>query len=93
MRIDEFREATKGKSVEDFTQKVKKLPVYSTYKKEVEMGKSDTEKKLQALVMLLSLADEELSALMTSVAFDLLFAMVDARLRNEILKSEDNTNV
>lgn len=40
-------------------------------------------------VMLMSMGNGELSMLMTSVSLELLFAMADQKLRNEILESEE----
>lgn len=42
--------------------------------------------------MLVSVGDEELYMLMTNLSPDLLFAMVDQRLRNEILGESEDEN-
>lgn len=53
------------------------------------MEDKNTARLLQMLVMVLSMNDQELSMLMTSVSIDLLFAFADQKLRNEILESEE----
>lgn len=90
--FETYEKATEGKSIEDFVQKIKELPIYSIYEKAVrDKEKADTAKLLQMSVILIGMADKELSMLITSLSIKLLFAMVDARLRNEILnESEDN---
>ncbi len=93
MSMEEFKNATEGKSIEDFVQKVKEMPIYGVYEKAVkDKEKDDTEKLLQMSLMLFSMADNELSAMMMSVSTELLFAMVDQRLRNEILSESEEQN-
>lgn len=87
---EEFDNAIKGKTIEDFVQKVKELPVYDIYEKAAKDKEKDkTARLLQMSVMIFSMADSELSAMMTSVALDLLFETVDQRLRNEILNESE----
>ena len=87
---EEFDNAIKGKTIEDFVQKVKELPVYDIYQKAAkDKEKDETARLLQMSVMIFSMADSELSAMMTSVALDLLFETVDQRLRNEILNESE----
>lgn len=91
--MEEFKNATEGKSIEDFVQKVKEMPIYGVYEKAVkDKEKDDTAKFLQVSVMLFSMADKELSMMMASVSMDLLFALADQRLRNEILSESEEQN-
>ena len=72
-----------------FIQKVKELPLYGVYEMAVKKKEdSNTAQFLQMSVMLMSMGNDELSMLMTSASLDLLFAMADQKLRNEILESE-----
>ena len=76
-------------SFDTFIQKVKELPLYGAYEIAVKKKEdSNTAQFLQMTVMLMSMGNEELSMLMTSVSLDLLFAMADQKMRNEILESE-----
>lgn len=87
--LEKMREAAKEGNLEIFIQKIKKLPIYRAYEHAVKKMEDDnTAKFLQMSVMLVTMGNDELSMLMTSVSLDLLFAMVDQKLRNEIL-SED----
>lgn len=91
--FDKFESVVKGKTIEDFVQKVKEMPIYGVYEQEVKNKEKDnTAKFLQMSVMLFSMGDKELSMLMTSVSLDLLFAMVDQKLRNEILSESGEQN-
>lgn len=91
--FEKFESATKGKSIEDFVQKVKEMPIYGVYERAVKNKEKDnTTQLLQILVMLVSVGDEELYMLMTNLSLDLLFAMVDQRLRNEILGESEDEN-
>lgn len=81
-------------SFDTFIQKVKELPLYGAYEMAVKKKEySNTAQFLQMSVMLMSMGNEELSMLMTRVSLDLLFAMADQKMRNEILESEgENEN-
>lgn len=81
-------------SFDTFIQKVKELPLYGVYEMVVKKKEdSNTAQVLQMSVMLMSMGNDELSMLMTSVSLDLLFAMADQKLRNEILEmEEENAN-
>ena len=77
-------------SFDTFIQKVKELPLYGAYEMAVKKKEdSNTAQFLQMSVMLMSMGNDELSMLMTSVSLELLFAMADQKLRNEILESEE----
>lgn len=76
-------------NLETFIKKVKELPLYGAYEMAVkEKDYGNTAKFLQMSVMLMAMGNDELSMLMSSVSLDLLFAMADQKLRNEILESE-----
>ena len=75
-------------TLDDFIERVKQTPVYPTYVRAVKSNEEHALKMFQSLVMLLGTVDEELSLMMSSVAVDLLFAMIDQKLRNEILQEE-----
>lgn len=87
--IEEFRKATEGKTIDDFVEKVKLLPLFDMYKMAVEEGKQDTARMLEMTTMLVAMGDKELSALMTHVAMELLFAVTDQKLKEEILGGND----
>ena len=75
-------------TLDDFVNKVKGMPIYRAYVDSVKDGMSNTNKGLQLSVMMYSTFDNEFSLTMTSVAMDLLFSMIDQRLRYEILEEE-----
>lgn len=76
-------------NLDAFIQKVKELPLYGAYEMAVKKKEDrNTAQFLQMSVMLMSMANDELSMLMTIVSLDLLFALADQKLRNEILESE-----
>lgn len=81
-------------SFDTFIQKVKELPLYGAYEMAVKKKEDgNTAQFLQMPVMLMSMGNDELSMLMTSVSLELLFSMADQKLRNEILESEgENEN-
>lgn len=77
-------------SLDTFIRKVKELPLYGVYEMAVKKKEDEnTSKFLQMSVMLMAMGNDELSMLMSSVSFDLLFALADQKLRNEILESEE----
>lgn len=92
--LDKTKEIVKEGNFDTFIQKVKEFPLYGAYKMAVKKKEdSNTAQFLQMSVMLMSMGDDELSMLMTSVSLDLLFAMADQKLRNEILEiEEENEN-
>ena len=86
---------TKGKlsnaTMEDIVDKIKELPVYGIYVAGVKDGTVDSNKILQAMTMLFATtSNSELDFMIYSVATDLLFAMIDQKLRHEILEGETN---
>lgn len=72
-------------TLEEFAEKVKGTPSYAIYKRAVTEKQKDTAKLLQMSTMLHGLIDRTLDLAMMSVAYDLLFSMLDARYKNEIL--------
>lgn len=79
-------------TLEDFIGELKNLPSYSLYEKEIKSGKPNTHRLLQMSAMLHALVNEELHMMMTTVSLDLMFAMIDQRLRNEIIESGGGVN-
>lgn len=78
-------------TIEDVVGKIKELPVYDSYVASVKDGEEDSNMTLQAMTMLFAtMLDSELSFMVHSVATDLLFAMIDQKLRHEILEGETN---
>lgn len=75
-------------TMEDFLQKIKGEPMFQVYKQAVLSSETDTDKLLQATVGLLSLTDRELGMMSAHLSSDLLFSIVDQRLRNEIMEKE-----
>lgn len=87
--LEKMKEIAKEGNLDTFIQKVKELPVYGAYKMAVkEKAGGNTDRLLQMSVMLMAMGNDELSMLMSSVSLDLLFSLVDQKLRNEILESE-----
>lgn len=88
MGMEEYEEMIDGKTIEDFIQKVKTLPVYSNYEKAVRDKKLDnygTKELLKMGTLLFAMGNKEFSIFTNSVAMDLLFTMTDQILKNEIL--------
>ncbi len=75
-------------TMEDFLQKIKSEPIFQIYEKAVLKNENDTNKLLQGAVGLLCLADRELNMMSIHLGADLLFSIVDQRLRNEIMEKE-----
>ena len=75
-------------TLDDFVNKVKGLPTYGIYVDSVKNGMQHTNKGLQLSAMTVSMIDDEFGLMMNSVAMDLLFSMIDQRLRYEILEEE-----
>ena len=87
--LEKMREIVKERNFDTFIQKIKELPVYGVYKMAVKKKEDgNTAQFLQMSVMLMSMGNDELSKLMVSSSLELLFAMADQKLRNEILESE-----
>lgn len=87
--FEKMKEVAKEGNLETFIQKVKELPIYGVYEMAVKKKEDgNTAQFLQMSVMLMTMGNDEFSMLMTSVSLDLLFAMADQKLRNEILESE-----
>lgn len=76
-------------TLEEFAEKVKETPSYAIYKRAVTEKQKDTAKLLQLSTMVHGLIDKTFDLAMMSVAYDLLFSMLDARYRNEILMEND----
>lgn len=78
-------------TIEDVVGKIKGLATYGFYVAAVKDGEEDTHKILQAMTLLFAATlDSELRFMVRSVAIDLLFAMIDQKLRYEILEGETN---
>ena len=88
MEFNKFSEIKNNANINTLAEKVKELPLFKVYKDDVLKNGTDTDKKLGMTMMLFSLADEELGAMMHTVAHDLLFNALDIRFRSEILGSQ-----
>lgn len=88
MSLNEFMEVTQGKTIDDVVAEVKKLKFYESYKERVKENKGDM-RFLGAMILLETMKDEKLDALTHNVAYELLFSIVDQKLRAEILESEE----
>lgn len=88
-----FKEATEGKTLDDLVKKIKELPLYEIYKHGVEENATETADLLEGLTLLFALSNQRLSALITYVSTNLLFSIIDQRLKHEILNErEENSN-
>lgn len=91
MNYEDFKENVAGKTLEDVIEKIKTLPIYQTYAERVKKEDcEETYKYLETMTMLCSLMDDGFSAMMHSVSMDLMFSMIDMRLRAEILQEEED---
>lgn len=89
--FEKAMEVVENANLETFIEKVKQLPAYSAYEHIVKEKKDgNTTRFLQMSVMLMAMRNDELSMMMHSVSLDLLFAMVDQKLKNDILNEENN---
>ncbi len=88
MEFNKFAEIRENANLTTLAEKVKGLPAFEVYKEEVLKNGEDTTKKLGITMMLFSMADEELSMMMQTVAHDLLFNALNLRFRSEILGSK-----
>lgn len=90
MEFHEYMEATKGKGVNDLVEEIKKIPSYSVYENAIKRGDCCTDKLLACFVMMESLTNLELSALVDKVSLDMLFAIMDNKLKEDILGEHQN---
>lgn len=72
-------------TLDDLVEKIKGVKSYDYYVMAVKGNMGRTDKTLQLVTMMNGLVDEEFGLMLISVSMDLLFAMVDQRLRHEIL--------
>lgn len=75
-------------TLDDFIKAVKELPLYEVYADSVKDGMKDSAIPLQAAASLHAMCDKEFSLMLTSVSHDLLFSIVDQKLRAEILSDK-----
>lgn len=89
--FEKIKQAAQKGSFEAFIDKIKGLPVFGVYEIAVMNGdKEDTTAGiLQISTLLATMDDEEFHMLMMKLSHDLLFAMADQRLRNEILEENN----
>lgn len=92
MKDFDFKEATEGKTLDDLVQKIKELPLYGIYKRYVEVNSAKNSNLLQGLVLLYALSDKTLSALIMEISNNLLFSIIDQRLKYEILNESEGNN-
>lgn len=93
MNYEDFKENVAGKTLEDVIEKIKKPPFYQMYGKRVkEEDSEETYKFLETMAMLCALTDDGLLAMINSVSMDLMFSMIDMRLRAEILEEREGEN-
>ena len=86
MNVEEFKAATEGQGMDDVIAVIKETPLYEAYQSSVKTGTEDTSKMLEMITMLQTVTNERFQAMMTNVAIELLFAMIDQKLRTEILE-------
>ena len=84
MKNENVANAITNGNIETIIQKIKGMPTYEIYESAVKKEK-ESAKILQMFTLMHSMSDEELSVMMMSVSFDFMFAMIDQKLRNEIL--------
>lgn len=83
----EFIKEVKGKSIEDFIEEVKKFPEYKQYKDDVIAGNLDRAKdELRTKLMVREVTDVKFATLVFELATNMFFAVVDKKLKNEILE-------
>ena len=88
MSFEEYTETIEGKTIDDVITEVKKLKFYEIYKQRLEANKGDVN-LLGSMLFLESIKNERFDAVLHKVAYELLFAIVDQKLRAEILESEE----
>ena len=76
--------------VEGVIECIKKQGYYEFYKKLVLNGEKDTHNFLNRITLAKAVGDRAMSQLMANVAFDILFSLIDQRLKNEILGGNES---
>lgn len=92
MTLEEYMNNVKGKSLEDLTRMVKESTEFQMYVDEVKKGNSMALDMLKVHILLKSISDDKFGNVFTSVSTDLTVALIDQRLRNEILKGDKYDN-
>lgn len=93
LSFSEYVGAVAGKSIEDVAEEIKKLPFYQRYKKNVLAGdaeEEETSKLLEISSLIHGKTDAKFDAMIKFVSIQVMFAMIDMRLRAEILQEEED---
>lgn len=91
-RINKMRESiieirNEGKTIEDFIEEVKKYPEYKKYKDDVLAGNLDRAiNELKTNLLVREVTDVKFSTLVFELATSMFYAVVDQKLKNEILE-------
>lgn len=88
MDFQKFKNLIQGKTLEDLIEKIKSLDSYPMIEDILEKD-SNGAVALQALVMLETLADKELHALLHHVSLDITFGLIAQKLTSEILEEKE----
>lgn len=88
MSFKEFMDTTQGKTVDDVVAEVKKMKFYELYVERLKENKGDM-RLLGSMIFLETMKNKKLDALTHNVAYELLFSIIDQKLRTEILESEE----
>ena len=89
LTIAEFKEAIQGKGLDDVAKDIRNAIGFDMYRESVIKGKTDTNKQLQLLGMLHGFVDDKFHAMVSSVSLDTMFALLDQKLRAEILQNTE----
>ena len=93
LSFGEYFNAVAGKTIEDVAEEIKTLPFYSSYKKDVLAGDTEETNKLLEIASLIhGKTDAKFDAMIKFVSIQFMFAMIDMRLRAEILEESEGEN-
>lgn len=85
LKFEEFQKVYRETTIDSFVERVKKLPGFSNYKKAIE-NEEETARILNALILISSIADPELSVAFTKLSEEILCGILDSKFRAEFLK-------
>lgn len=89
LTITEFKEAVQGKGLDDVAKDLKNAIGFDMYRESVIKGETDTNKQLQLFGMLHGLVNKKFHAMVLSVSLDTMYALLDQKLRAEILQNTE----
>lgn len=86
-------EETHNITIDDLVEKIKSFPAYFLYEEQLEDDSDESKDFLKVMTMIFAMKDKDLQYALIKVSHDLLFGIIDQKLKTELKERREKEGI